>query len=76
METTNENIAGRVLTYNSKKLSFTKQKADLERTMSELGKPFPKKSDKKFKKNKINVKMPHVNKKPLARRNLVQTKKN
>ena len=45
--------------------------------MRELGKLFPKKSDKNKKKTqKINVKMPHVNKKkPLARkRHLVQTK--
>ena len=37
--------------------------------MSELGKPFIKKSDKKFQKitENQNVKMPHVNKKPLAR---------
>ena len=45
--------------------------------MSELRKPFLKKSDKKIgKKQKINVKMPHVNKKkPLARNeNLIQTK--
>ena len=44
--------------------------------MSELGKPFLKKSDKKVKKKKqkINVKMPHVNKKPLTRKNMVQTK--
>ena len=43
--------------------------------MSELGKTFLKKSDKKFKKQKIGVKMPHVNKTPLARNeNLVQTK--
>ena len=36
--------------------------------MGELGKPFLEKSDKKkFKKTqKIDVKMPHVNKKPLA----------
>ena len=48
--------------------------------MSALGKPFLKKSDKKkkikTKKQKINVKMPHVNNKPLARYgNMVQTKK-
>ena len=30
--------------------------------MGKLGKPFPKKSDKKFQKTKFNVKMPHVNK--------------
>ena len=35
--------------------------------MSELGKPFLKKTDRKFKKKqKINAKMPQVNKKPLA----------
>ena len=40
-------------------------------------KTFLKKSNKKTeKKQKINVKMPHVNKKPLARNwNLIQTKK-
>ena len=44
--------------------------------MSELGKPFPKKSDQKIKEQKIKVKMPHMNKKPLARKhNLVQRKK-
>ena len=45
--------------------------------MSELRKPFFKKSDeKKGKKQKINVKMPHVNKKKLLKRNenLIQTK--
>ena len=42
--------------------------------MSELGKPFLKKSDKKIKQ-KIGVKMPHVNKTPQARNeNLVHTK--
>ena len=51
---------------------------DLERTMSELGKPFLKKSDEKnLKKNRKSMyKMPHVNKKPLPRNgNLAQTKK-
>ena len=44
--------------------------------MSEMRKPFLKKSEKKpEKKQKINVKIPHVNKKPLARnKNLIQTK--
>ena len=46
--------------------------------MSEMGKPFLKKTDQKNqkrKKNKINVKMPHANKKPLARNgNLFHTK--
>ena len=46
---------------------MTKQKLDLERTMSELGKKFLKKSDKFKKTKKIDVKMPHVNKKSLAR---------
>ena len=32
--------------------------------MSELGKPFLKNKNKNWKKKKINVKMPHVNKKP------------
>ena len=44
--------------------------------MSQSGKPFLIKSDKKIKKKqKIGVKMPHVNKTPLARNeNLVHTK--
>ena len=45
--------------------------------MSELGKSFLKKSDKKIKKKtqKLGVKMPHVNKTLLARNeNLVHTK--
>ena len=49
--------------------------------MNGLGKPFrvflivQGKSDEKQEKQKINVKMPHVNKKPLARNeNLIQTK--
>ena len=45
--------------------------------MSELGKTFLNKSDQKFfYNNKINIKMPYLNKKPLARNgNLVETKK-
>ena len=36
--------------------------------MSELRTPFLKKSEQKIRnKQKINVKMPHVNKQPLAR---------
>ena len=48
---------------------------DLERTMNGLGKPFRKKSDaKNRKKIKIKMKLPHVNKKPLARNRIfVQT---
>ena len=62
--------------YNSKEFLLTKQKVDLEGTMIELGKQFPKKADQKFKNRKSRVKKPHVNKKPLARkRYLVQTKK-
>ena len=43
--------------------------------MNRLGKPVRKKLDAKIEKTvKIEVKMPHVNKKPLARkRNLAQT---
>ena len=44
--------------------------------MSELRKPFLKKISSKNLRNEINVKMPSVNKKPLARNgNLVKTKK-
>ena len=58
-----KNIAGQVLTYNSENFHLLK-KLDLEWTITELGKPFLKKSDqKKLKKQKTNVKMPHVNKK-------------
>ena len=47
-----------------------------EKIEIELGKPFPKNPIKKFFKNlKINIKMPHVNKKMLARKiNLVYSK--
>ena len=55
-----KNITGQVLTY--KEFSLTKQKLDLERTTSDLEKPFLK-NQIKTKKNKINVKMPHVDKK-------------
>ena len=60
-----------------KEFSLTKQKnLDQEWPMSELRKPFSKKSDQKIrKKQKINVKKPHVNKKPLARNEIsFQTK--
>ena len=48
-----------------KEFSLTKQKIDPERTMSELEKPFLKKSDQNQnnKKQKINVKMPLARKK-------------
>ena len=43
--------------------------------MKELGEPFLKKIQIKTKKQKINVEIPHVDKKPLARNgNLVETK--
>ena len=44
--------------------------------MSELGKPFLKQTDQKMKKkNKINVKMPHLDKKPLMKNgDLAETK--
>ena len=54
------------------------KKLDPERTIKELGNPFIKKSRKtenQFQLKCVRVKMPLVNKKPLARiRNLVQTK--
>ena len=37
-----------------KKISLTKHKLDLERTMNGLGKPFRKKSDPKNRKNRKN----------------------
>ena len=54
-----KNIAGQVLTYNSKNFHWPIKQIDLERTMSELGKPFLKKIrwKKTKKKQKINVKM-------------------
>ena len=42
-----------------KEFALTKQKLDLKQTISELGKPFPKNLKTK---QKIYVKMPHVNK--------------
>ena len=42
-----KNIAGHVLTYNSKNFHWLNKQLELERTMSELGKPFLKKSDEK-----------------------------
>ena len=59
-----------------KEITLTKQKLDLEWTMSELGKPFPK-NQIKIKKtgNQSQNAALHVNKKPIARKgNLVQTK--
>ena len=46
-----KNIAGQVLTYNSKNFHWLNRKLDLERTMNGLGKPFRKKSDPKNRKN-------------------------
>ena len=43
-----------------KEFSLTSKKLDIERTMSEFGKPFLKKAIEKKSEN--NVKMPHVNK--------------
>ena len=60
-----KNIAGQVLTYNSKNFHWLNRKLDLERTKNGLGKSFRKKSypknwkNSKFKKKKL----PHVNKK-------------
>ena len=45
-----KNIAGQVLTYNSKNFHWLNRKLDQERTMNGLGKPFRKKSDPKNQK--------------------------
>ena len=45
-----KNIAGQVLTYNSKNFHWLNRKLDLERTMNGLGKPLRKKSDPKTRK--------------------------
>ena len=51
-----------------KEFSLTKQKKlDLEWNISELRKPFKKIRKKNKKKQKINVKMPHVNKENYCR---------
>ena len=50
----NKNIAGQVLTCNSKNCQGLNRKLDLERTMNGLGKPFTKKSDSKNRKNSKN----------------------
>ena len=64
-----KNIAGQVLTYNSKNFHWLNRKLDLERTMNGLGKPFRKNTiQKKIEKTvKIEVKFPHVNKKKHSR---------
>ena len=49
--------------YNSKNFHCLNKKLDPERTMSELEKPFQKKSDKNKKKTDNQCNMPHVNKK-------------
>ena len=52
-----------------KEFSLTKQKLDLEQTINGLGKTFRKESDPKIEKRvKNKVKLPHVNKKSLARK--------
>ena len=64
-----KNIAGQVLTYNSKNFHWLNKKLDLEWTMSELRKPFLKKSNKKNKKKTENQCQNAAceQKKPLAR---------
>ena len=70
-----KNIAAQVLKYNSTNFHWLNRKLDLELTMSESGKQFLKKTDQKIKKQKINIKMPHNDKKPQARNgNFVETK--
>ena len=71
-----KNIAGQVLTYKSKNFHWLNRKLNPERTMNGLGKQFRKKNaiQKIEKTVKIKVKLPHVNKKPLARKRIfVQT---
>ena len=50
-EQKSKNIAGQVLTHNSKNFHWLNWKLDQERTMNGLGKPFRKKSDPKNWKN-------------------------
>ena len=57
-----KNIAGQVLTYNSKNFHWLNKQLDLERTMGELGKPFLKKIISKENQNSARE-----NKKPLVR---------
>ena len=52
--TKQKNIAGQVLTYNSKNFHWLNRKLDLERTLNGLEKPFRKKSDPKNRKNSKN----------------------
>ena len=48
-----KNIAGQVLMYNLRNFHWPNKKLNIERTMSELGKPFLEKSDEKIlKKNR------------------------
>ena len=71
-----KNIAGQVLTNNSKNFHWLNRKLDQERTMNGSVKQFRKKSDPKKNEKTVNikVKLPHVNKKPLARKRIfVQT---
>ena len=49
-----KNIAGHVLTFNSKNFHWLNRKLNLERTMNGLGKTFRKKSDPKNRKNSKN----------------------
>ena len=53
-ERNRKNIAGQVLTYNSKNFHWLNRKLDLERTKNGLGKPFRKKYDPKNRKNSKN----------------------
>ena len=47
-----KNIAGQVLMYNLRNFHWPNKKLNIERTMSELGKPFLEKSDEKILKKK------------------------
>ena len=63
-----KNKAGQVLTFNSKKFSLIKQKTRSSRGYEWTEKPFLKNQIKIIKKQKIKIKMQHVNKKPPAKK--------
>ena len=73
-----KNIAGQVLTHNSKKIRWICKHLDLERTMSEFGRQLLKKIRSRNQKKPENQcqNAASENKKPLARNvNLILTKK-
>ena len=59
----NKKMAGQVLTYNSKNLHWLNRKPRPRMDLKWIEKTISKSDQKNQKKQKINVKMPHVNKK-------------